>query len=192
MRLLLLLVAFPLLVAGASAQSVGEFEMPDPPEGFTWQILPEIKAAFLLPNGWHYRAEDRSGTQAYFLTQQDIATDGAFTTGLSINAVKDLPERANMSAVQYAEAHAGLVPEMPGAEVQRTWGGVQGPLHSFGVRYRSSRPDGSAVVLHQVNVGNEETGTLYVLLFEAPEAEWETAWESGERVMSFYMLDIGV
>ncbi len=192
MRLLLALLALPFLAGTVSAQSVDEIDLPDPPEGFEWQILPEIKAAFLLPDGWYYLAQEQSGTHAYFLTEQDIATEGAFSTGLSINVVADIPSRASVSAVAYAAAHAAAVSEVPGVEIQHMWDGSQGALHSFGVRYRSLKPDGSAVVIHQVNVGNEETGTLYIIMFEAPEDKWETAWSNGDRIMSFFLLNQGV
>ena len=189
MRILLLLSAL-LLTSAASAQS--EIDLPEPPAGFAWQVLPEEKAAFLLPDQWHYAEQEQSGTRGYFLTKQDIAASGSFTTGLSVNAVPDIPGKAGVSAPAYAEAFAGTVSELPGAEVQRQWSGVQGPLHFFGVRYRSLKPDGSAAVLHQVTVGNEQTGTLYVILFEAPEAEWESAWAKGEPMMTMFVLDQGI
>ena len=178
-----------LLASVASAQPDPGVDLPEPPAGFSWQVLPEEKGAFLLPDQWHYAERGQSGTRGYFLTEQDVAASGRFTTGLSINAVPDIPGKAGVSAPQYAEALAGAVSDVPGAEVQRRWDGVQGPLSFFGVRYRSVKPDGAAVVLHQVTVGNERTGTLYVLLFEAPEAEWESAWTKGEPMMSTFVLD---
>lgn len=193
MRLPVAIIALLLFsVAGLSAQAGDTVQMPDPPEGFSWQALPEIKAAFLLPANWHYLAEERDGTKAYFLTKQDIASDGMFTTGLSINVVSNVPKRANVTAELYAEALAASVAELPGAEIQDSWSRVEGPFHSYGVRYRTPKPDGSFLIIHQLNVGNAKTGTLYILIFEAPEAEWEEAWSSGEAIMRAFSLDQGI
>ena len=32
-------------------------------------------------------------------------------------------------------------------------------------------------------IANDRTGMIYVVLFEAPEAEWEKAWKIGEPIL---------
>lgn len=60
-------------------------DLPKAPVGFTWQEVPELKAAFLKPEGWFFKQENKNGTLAYFITQEDLAKNGEFATGLTIN-----------------------------------------------------------------------------------------------------------
>lgn len=189
-RLLALTLLLLASNAGASAQSVLDTPLPAPPSRFTWRILREIKAAFLVPDGWHFKEEAAQGTRAYFITEQDIARNGRFTTGLSLNVVKGVPSRAGVSAPEYARAFALQLVDTPGQETLDTWQGVQGPVHTYGVRSRSRAEDGSHVILHHVLMGNERTGTFYLLLFEAPEAQWEVAWQKGEPMLQRYAFDL--
>lgn len=39
-------------------------DLPPPPSGFSWQEVPELKAAFLKPNGWFFKREEEKGTLA--------------------------------------------------------------------------------------------------------------------------------
>ena len=39
-------------------------DRPVPPAGFTWQEVPELKAAFLRPDGWFFKREKDKGTLA--------------------------------------------------------------------------------------------------------------------------------
>ena len=40
-------------------------------EGYSWQTLDPIQASFLLPAGWHFKAERVDKTLAYFLSEED-------------------------------------------------------------------------------------------------------------------------
>jgi hypothetical protein len=43
-------------------------DLPPAPPGFPWQEIPELKAAFLKPNGWYFKRETQKDTLAYFIT----------------------------------------------------------------------------------------------------------------------------
>ena len=47
-------------------------------EGFSWQVLEEIKGAFLILDGWHFVSEQNEGTQSYFITLEDLTRSGSF------------------------------------------------------------------------------------------------------------------
>lgn len=51
-------------------------ELPPAPTGFTWQEIPELKAAFSKPDGWFFRQEKQKDTLAYFITKENIDTNG--------------------------------------------------------------------------------------------------------------------
>jgi hypothetical protein len=42
-------------------QSLLAMPFPTPPAGFTWQEVPELKTAFLKPDGWFYKREEQKG-----------------------------------------------------------------------------------------------------------------------------------
>lgn len=67
------------------ARSLLAADLPAAPAGFTWQEIPELKAALLKPNGWFFKREKQKDTLAYFITKEDIDKNGQFQTGLSVN-----------------------------------------------------------------------------------------------------------
>src|SRR5438445_12096251 len=76
------------LFAVIPVQTITAIDVPPPPPGFTWQEIPELKAAFLKPNGWFFKREEQKGTLAYFITKEDIDKNGQFQTGLTINVFR--------------------------------------------------------------------------------------------------------
>jgi len=38
-------------------------------------------------------------------------------------------------------------------------------------------------------VANDKTGTLFLVVFEAPTASWEEAWKTGESIFKKMLLD---
>jgi hypothetical protein len=68
--------------------AVPAIDQPAPPPGFTWQEIPELKAAFLRPTGWFFKREEVNGTLAYYITRESIENGGAFQTGLTVNVFR--------------------------------------------------------------------------------------------------------
>ncbi len=83
MKKLVMLTLFASLIV----LSTSAIDLPAAPTGFTWQEIPELKAAFLKPSGWFFKREEEKGTLAYFITKEDIDKNGQFQTGLSVNVV---------------------------------------------------------------------------------------------------------
>jgi len=71
----LLVVSWVLFVLASPTLAI---DVPPVPSGFAWQEVPELKAAFLKPNGWFYRQESQEGTFAVFITKEDISKGGEF------------------------------------------------------------------------------------------------------------------
>ena len=42
---------------------------------------------------------------------------------------------------------------------------------------------GPPVFVYNLIIANDRTGTIYVVLYEAPEEEWEKAWKVGEPIL---------
>ena len=62
----------------AIASPLAPQDVPAAPSGFEWKHLEEIKAFFLIPNGWFFKSESNKGTMAYFITKQDISNGGDY------------------------------------------------------------------------------------------------------------------
>ena len=52
--------------------SVFATELPSPPNGYSWVSCKEIKGAFLMPLGWHFKKGMQGETLGYFFTKENI------------------------------------------------------------------------------------------------------------------------
>jgi hypothetical protein len=141
--------------------------LPDPPDGFSWKRLEEVRATFLLPNGWHVNSEERGVTHAYFFTPEKLKKDVLFDTGLTINVVKDPTEK---DAVAYAQAFVAKSAQL--FETIKQWQLEVGSFHGFGILTR--QVTGAKEPMHVIGylaIGNARTNTFYLLVFESP---WST------------------
>jgi len=43
--------------------------------------------------------------------------------------------------------------------------------------------------MHTMMIANPKTNTLYLFMFEAPKSEWDNAWQTGEQMVQFILLD---
>lgn len=170
--LLLVLAAAPLAAQDTPA-----------PEGYAWKKLDPINASFLLPAGWHFKAERVDRALAYFLSEEDIDVKGEFETGLTLNVshVEDARKRAVATLAMLAHA--------PGNEVQDAWETQTGVLKGMGARIRQTEKGSDPLVMVVLAIGNSRTDALYLLIFESAEARWKKAWEMGEKMLKLFVLD---
>ena len=158
--------------------------LPAPPSGFTWQEIPELKAALLKPNGWFYLREEGKGTLAYFITKEKIEKNGQFQTGLTVNVFhlkKDSAvERGKNMIQQLAASHHVKASEQS-----------VGPFREFGCLAKDTDASGT-IMMHTLAVANPTTNTLYLVIFESPEPEWDVAWKIGKQIVDMLALDDGV
>jgi len=157
-------------------------DLPTAPDGYSWQEIPEIKAAFLKPTGWHFKRESKKGTLAYFITKEDIDKVGRFDTGLTINVIREMKGR---SAVEYAKS---FIDRLTSDKRGEQWTRTSAPLVQFGCRYKAADARGMAKV-HTLMVANQKTNTLYLFIFESPESEVDSTGKTGERIMDMLAID---
>lgn len=169
------------LFVGLLSQTLHAIDLPKAPSGFTWQEVPELKAAFLKPAGWFFKQESSKGTLAYFITQEDLAKNGEFTTGLTINVFR----LKNDSAVEHGKA---MIDQMAAQHHVKTWNSAIGPFQEFGCDLKDTDASGT-VVMHALTVANPKTNTLYLFIFESPMASWDTAWKLGQQIMDTLAID---
>lgn len=174
------------------SQSTPDIDLPNPPEGLAWQLLPEVRGACLLPSGWYFRAEESDANTAYFLTVENIAEAGSFQTGMTVNVVRNIDKRTGKRARTYAldfiqaRKKMGKETVLLSKEVRR--GIFAGAL----LRSSAPRPEGGNAIIHTLVLGNTRTQTLYLLIFESPESSWEEAWKLGQVMLERYVFDEGV
>jgi hypothetical protein len=174
-----LCIGLPTLAAAG-----GDAKLPAAPKGFTWKRVESIKASFLMPDGWHFREEKKGNTTAVFLTQEDIGKEGKFKTGLSLNLVKGLKTPAQDYARRFIETMGQQHKQL------KTWTTTAGPFKGYGCQVLNTPRDGGpAVMIHALAIGNAKMNTLYLFIFESPEAGWKEAWKIGEAMLKTLPLD---
>ena len=189
--MLRLLAALFLLYALALPTAAQQYNVPlsTPPAGYTWQPLPESKAALLLPEGWAYKVEGGTSSPTYYLTQEAIGESGEYQTGLSLQVVRKARARTGRPAPEYAELLMLRTGFGPGQQVLEKEASVDGPFQKRTVRYREAPPEADARMVYQLALANTKTDTLYLLTFESPEKDWAEAWQLGKVMVRALVLD---
>jgi len=177
MKKLFLLLLFTTLIL----QTLSAIDLAAPPAGFTWQEIPELKAAFLRPSGWFFKREEQKGTLAYFITKEDIDQNGQFLTGLTINVFHLKKDSA-------VERGKDLIDDLAATKHGQKWARVFGSFKEFGCDYKDTDASGTTVV-HNLTVANPKTNTLYLFIFESPEPEWTATWKVGKLIMDNLAID---
>ncbi len=176
-----------IFIATISPLSIA-LDLPTPPTGFEWVEAPEIKGAFLKPNNWHFKKHKRGKIKGYFITQENIDEKGSFTTGVTINVIPDIPEKTNVTPTQFA---AAFIKEASDSRkiIKAPWRRSMGPFNSFGVVLQNSDPVKGNYNTHNLVISNDQTGTAYMVLYEAPVINWETSWKTGEVILGKLFID---
>jgi len=157
-------------------------DLPPAPDGFTWQEVPDIKAAVLKPQGWFFKREQQKDTRAYFITNENIDQGGDFKTGLSVNVFRKL--KKSKATDQAKSMIANLVDKYHVEPFERK----TGSFYELGCELKDTDESGT-IVMRELAVANEKTNTLYLFIFESPEAEWNAASKVGEQIMDKLALD---
>ncbi len=178
----ILIVVTAGLCSGSFAQPA---DLPTAPQGFFWKRIDEIKAAFLMPDGWYFKRETQKNTLAYFITQENIDKQGLLETGLTVNLIRRLTA---VSAHTYARQFISKFTSEN--QVIHTWELGTGVLKGYGCQIKiPASKDRPVIMMHNLAIANIRTNTLYLLMFESPENKWPTAWEKGKVIMDVFALD---
>ncbi|OWY71629.1 hypothetical protein B7486_08070 [cyanobacterium TDX16] len=166
-------------------------ERPSPPTGFKWHEIREIKAAFLMPNGWHHDKLSGKGTTAYRISKEDARGGNGFLTGITVNVVLHCKDKSNIKPSLYAVHHLKEYKE--GARVLKEMEldkiGKLTRIQMQVVKRIESADPKIEFRIHVVAIANDETDTLYIITFGAPKADWKTAWKKGKRMVGMFILD---
>ncbi|WP_269524435.1 hypothetical protein [Coraliomargarita parva] len=156
-------------------------------EGFSWWEIDTLKAAFLVPDGWHKKSTVRQDTLGYYITKEEILGGrGTFTTGLSLNVYKDFQAKRGTDPVRFI--HDFQLGFSKHAKILKEWTRRIGPFDSYGF-LSEGVVGGVSTKVHHLFIVNSKTGTLYYFFFEAPTSEFEEAWVWGEPMIKMLYID---
>ena len=169
-------------------QGDGELQLPEAAAGFSWQQAPEIKGAFLRPNGWHFDTRHEGGDYAYFISLELNVEPNGFDTGLTVNVQTNVPAKTGMSPSQYAAAFIQAGSSEFGV-VGEPFSSSRGPFKSQGALFHVNDPIKGDFNAHMVAVANDVTGTIYMCIFEGPAENWDDTWKIGELMLEKLVID---
>jgi len=153
------------------------------PEGFTWQEIPELKMAFLKPADWFFKRNDLHGHPAFYISKENIDSEGQFRAGFSVIVYfKKKP------AVEYAKKQVDRFAKKDHGD---RWEREVGSFKEFGFQATHMYRDGAGKA-RMLMVANPKTNTVYWVVFESPEPDWDVAWKTGETIVNSLVLDEGI
>lgn len=174
-------IAITLLYLLASGLSHA-LDLPSPPDGYEWVEAEDIKGAFLKPESWYFKKLIKGNSQGYFITKEDIDKDGSFFTGVTINVILNITEKTGKSASEYAEMYIQGAASAS-SQIKKPWTHQMGPFNSYGVVLTVADPNDGDYNAHHLANSNNQTNTLYLVIYEAPTEDWDSAWTIGEKVL---------
>ena len=185
----LLITVLTIVTLPGKVQAVSGDNAPNAPSGFEWFSMPEIKAKFLKHKGWFTHHETIEGTESYSISLENVEIEKSFRTGLSVNCVSHVSDKAKMWAKQYARAFHELIKNDTTVTLISEWENPQNPFVVYGMQYTKTTPGLDTVTIHQLLIANEKTDRLYVVSFESPTDLWGAAWSLGSEMVTKFILD---
>jgi hypothetical protein len=159
--------------------------LPSPPSGFKWHEAKNKVGAFLVPDGWFVKEESDQDTEAIFVTREDIDVAGRFIVGLTVNEFANISKRTRGSASKFARSYAETLKK---EKVVLKSGVVKGNSFDMNVARVRGDNNGVATIVHHIAIGNDAQDRVYLLIFEAPEREWETESKHAEPMLNAFAL----
>lgn len=164
-------------------------ELPDSPDGYTWVRMPEAKAAFLKPDGWFEINKSTKDAVTYAISKEKITSKEQFTTGLTLIAAQDIESKIKVSPYRYALDLMLAIESDADNSIIKQNSKKQGPFDSLFIQYENNPPGLEPIVVHKMFIANVKTGSLYIVIFEAPKDEWDEAWKLGYTILKYYLID---
>jgi hypothetical protein len=181
---IILLLIFP-FGSWASANQ----DLPKPPIGFNWVSILDNKSALLKPEGWHFRKDHSQGVDAYFISKEKVEGGSEFNTGLSLNVIYNVKKTTNVSPTQYAAAMVLGLEKKYGVNIIDSGVKKSEPFMTLFCRFKDHQPGLEDVIIHYFFIANDETETLWMFFYEAPEREWDAAWKTGTVLLKHLLIE---
>jgi len=171
-----------------AAHAASGMELPEPPQDYSWVEVKELKAAFLVPAAWRFTTV-KSEHKLYTISRVEQDEAGGQKTGLTILVRRKKSENAKNDCPPSSVADALFREVQRYRELERTESGTQGPFTTIRYQYVFASAGSASSREFALLAANDQTGTLYVITFEAPLALWEDAWQTAAVVLNNMILD---
>jgi hypothetical protein len=176
-------------------------EMPPPPSGFTWHLFKPARMTVLRPEAWYVHEVGNNESFAGCVSKECIQTEGGFTTGLTLNVIRNFKDRLKQRNSDYH-------PDLPvGAVVESLYPNlladrrfqvlyldqcVQRTPGSRLVRFRYRqvgpvRPDfpwRGPIICQKFIIEFDQSPDVYHFTFEGPESGWDENWTIGKQILT--------
>lgn len=156
----------------------------NPVRGFSTKDLDKLDASVLVPDNWFYRYEENDGTQAYFISEQEIKKDtDIFETGFTMNVNYQYLVPGE-DAVKYIDIHldkiktSGKIEKMSSGEANN---------YLYKQIIKSFTNDGVKYKMAIRVIANKKTNTLYIVMFETTAKKWDKEWNTKGKPMFDYL-----
>lgn len=181
---LLLTSAIPTIAQKENADSLGH-QAPPPPPGFVWRTMDYAHGRIPVPQAWHWKAQQTPQSMNYFASVESIDTEGRFKTGMSIWVIRLDHGR---DAADFGNRWVGELAKH-GAVID-TSSNTTPPFQTSACRIRdTATTDRAPIIIQNMAIANTSTRTIYLIVFESPEATWDEAWRKGQTMLSGLILD---
>lgn len=155
---------------------------PPAPAGYSWLEFSQGQTTLLMPDGWHATTDADGDQPTLYLSKEQAVVVGHFHTGLSLRVLRDLTQQAGMRPSQFAER--AVAQGIASSEALGHWIGRHASgATTYSYRYRDATA--TPMLIAQAHfLADDQGDVLRVLVFSAPESEWERAWAIGERIVA--------
>lgn len=162
--------------------------LPDAPAGYQWEACPEIKGALLRPDGWHFKKHIDGNQRAYFVSKENLDVVDEFTTGLTMVALKGYANEKGIVASEFAKNY--VLKASKSSHVRKApWTNRMGPFVSHGVIVTTPDAANGDFVSHHLVIANDDTGTVYIVVFESPVEDWAAMKTLSEPMLKKLYID---
>ena len=164
--------------------------VPDPPAGYEWLQATEVRMLALRPVGWHVTRSQSANEHEYRISREAPGPDGDFDTGLTINVITDVTRRTGKMPSQFAAEF--MAQTTSGLDVlEEPFRNFRSPYEFRGGLFASTDPVKGTFNAHIGAISNDRTGTIYLVIFEGPAAEWSDIWAQGETMIKKLAINSG-
>lgn len=177
------------------------------PKGFVRKELRVIKAEMLMPETWFFNHEVQLGTNAYFLTKENLKKRGIYRVGATVQAMNHVKRRMGMSSIDLLNrmGSINIVKELnvtyeePKIEEDETFisltrlakadmkKGGSVPVFDRANEVELIAPEKISQFMHVT--ANKKTDTFYTTIFESPESTWEVYRDTGNIMIESLRFD---
>jgi len=156
----------------------------DAPDCFSWHQPYSFCLLLLVPDSWNID-EDETNRTVYVTKERNSKHDGTYLTGFTVSCSQNKPKDY---VPKFLKSYPGVLKRF-GKQNISEWETKE--LRGNFVKYTITFEDNTGLARILVKccvILNEETGTVYMVMFETKKTNWEENWATYGEVMTNNLL----